>query len=112
MKLHSLNRKVHYWISFAVALPALVIFCTGILLQMKKQFAWVQPAELRGSGSEPALEFFRILEICRNVPEAEAREWADINRVDSIKSAPTNSPEPLTKSRFDSIVWGVFIQID
>jgi uncharacterized iron-regulated membrane protein len=82
MKLHSLNRKVHYWISIAVALPALVIICTGILLQMKKQFTWVQPEELRGAGREPTLEFFRILEICRKVPEAEVREWEDINRVD------------------------------
>jgi uncharacterized iron-regulated membrane protein len=82
MKLHTLNRKVHYWISIAVALPALVILCTGILLQTKKQFAWVQPPELRGSGREPALEFSRVLEICKNVPQLEAREWADINRID------------------------------
>jgi len=82
MKLHSFNRKVHYWISIVVALPALVILCTGILLQTKKQFSWVQPAELRGSGHEPTLEFTRILEICRNVPQAEVREWADINRID------------------------------
>jgi uncharacterized iron-regulated membrane protein len=82
MKLHSLNRKVHYWISIAVALPALVIFCSGILLQMKKQFAWVQPAELRGSGHEPRLEFFHILEICRKIPQAQVSEWADINRID------------------------------
>jgi uncharacterized iron-regulated membrane protein len=82
MKLHSLNRKVHYWISIAVALPALVILCTGILLQMKKQFAWIQPAELRGSGREPTIEFSRILEICRTVPQAEISEWADINRID------------------------------
>ncbi len=82
MKLHSLNRKVHYWISIAVGVPALIIFCTGILLQMKKQLTWVQPAELRGSAQEPALEFPKILEICKNVPQAEVRDWSDINRID------------------------------
>lgn len=82
MKLHSLNRKVHYWISIVVVVPALVILCTGILLQMKKQITWVQPAELRGSGREPTLEFSRVLEICRNVPQAEVREWTDVNRID------------------------------
>lgn len=38
MKLHHLNRKVHYWASVFIAAPLLVIVCTGILLQVKKNF--------------------------------------------------------------------------
>jgi hypothetical protein len=38
MKLHSFNRKVHYWGAIIIALPVLIIISTGLLLQMKKQF--------------------------------------------------------------------------
>ena len=37
------NRKIHHWAGFFAALPLLVIIGTGILLQLKKQVAWVQP---------------------------------------------------------------------
>jgi uncharacterized iron-regulated membrane protein len=76
------NRKVHYWISIAAALPLLIMAATGILLQVKKDFAWIQPAEKTGSGTEPAVTMARILEACRSVPEAGVREWKDIRRID------------------------------
>src|SRR5688572_30839540 len=82
MKFHLLNRKVHYWASVVVALPLLVVICSGLLLQLKKQVPWVQPPELRGSGKEPAVSFAQVLEICRGVPEAGVKSWADISRVD------------------------------
>lgn len=82
MKLQVLSRRVHYWLAIAVALPALVIFGTGVLLQVKKQVAWVQPPERRGTGSVPAVSFDRILEACRGVPEAGIRTWDDVDRVD------------------------------
>jgi hypothetical protein len=44
MKLHTFNRKFHYWAAIVVALPVLVIIGSGLLLQMKKQAAWVQLA--------------------------------------------------------------------
>ncbi len=47
---HTLNRKFHYWAAALAALPVLVILCTGLLLQLKKQSAWVQPPEQRGVG--------------------------------------------------------------
>jgi uncharacterized iron-regulated membrane protein len=76
------NRKVHYWLSIAAALPILLITVTGLLLHVKKDFAWIQPAERRGSGTEPALSMEGILEACRTVPEARVREWRDIQRID------------------------------
>lgn len=77
-----LNRKVHYWIAFVSALPVLVIICTGILLQLKKDVDWVQPPEQRRSSREPTVSFDVILESCRTVPEAEIESWKDVNRVD------------------------------
>jgi uncharacterized iron-regulated membrane protein len=82
MKFSVLNRKVHYWLAIVVALPAIVIICTGLLLQLKKQLPWVQPPEQRGSSKTPTITMERILEICQAVDEAEVRSWADINRVD------------------------------
>ena len=82
MKPNVLNRKVHYWVSIFIAVPLLVIAVTGVLLQIKKQWTWVQPSERKGSGKEPAVSFDRILEACRGVPEAGVTSWADVTRVD------------------------------
>lgn len=82
MKFHLLNRKVHYWASIIVALPILFIIVTGILLQVKKQSAWIQPPEQRGVSKEATLSFPEILEISKSVPEAEIKTWSDINRID------------------------------
>ena len=82
MKLQVLNRKVHYWVSVFVALPIFVIAATGLLLQLKKQLPWVQPPEQRGSGTAMTLSLPEILEACRRVPQAEVRDWSDIQRVD------------------------------
>ena len=51
MHFNVLNRKVHYWGSFIVAVPLLVMISTGLLLQAKKHWVWVQPAEVRGTRS-------------------------------------------------------------
>ena|SRR5687768_13274799 len=82
MKFHLLTRKVHYWGAIVIALPVVIIICTGILLQVKKQVTWIQPAELKGSEAQPAVSFSRILESCRSVPEAGIRTWEDVDRVD------------------------------
>jgi uncharacterized iron-regulated membrane protein len=82
MKPHLAIRKVHYWAAVAVAVPTLVIFSTGILLQVKKYASWVQPPEQRGNGRLPAISFHQVLAACRSVPEAGIQSWEDVNRVD------------------------------
>jgi hypothetical protein len=82
MKLHTFNRKFHYWAAIVVALPVLVIVCSGLLLQMKKQVAWVQPPEQRGASQELGLSFPQILAACRSVKEARIETWDDVNRLD------------------------------
>lgn len=82
MKLHSLNRKVHYWGAIIIALPVLIIISTGLLLQMKKQLSWVQPPEKRGDSQNLTLTFPQILAVCRSVPEAGVDTWGDVNRID------------------------------
>ncbi len=82
MKFNVLNRKIHYWASCAIALPMLIMIGTGLLLQMKKQWDWVQPPELRGTGTAPVLDFEGILASVKTVPEMQVSSWDDVNRLD------------------------------
>lgn len=77
-----LNRKLHRWGSIAVALPFLVVITTGLLLQLKKQLAWVQPPEQRTASTVPTISMERILEVARSVPQAEVTDWSHIDRLD------------------------------
>jgi uncharacterized iron-regulated membrane protein len=77
-----LNRKLHRWGAIAAALPFLVVVSTGILLQLKKQLPWVQPAEQRVKDVVPALTLPQILEVVKAVPEAQVKDWSDIDRFD------------------------------
>ena len=79
MKFGTLSRFLHRWGSIAVALP---VIPSGIVLQLKKDVAWIQPATRKGDSKELALSFGRILEVARSVPEAEIRGWEDIDRLD------------------------------
>jgi len=75
-------RKVHYWLSVIVVVPALVIFVSGILLQVKKQVEWIQPPTQNGTRGAPTLSFDQILESARSVPDAKIESWEDIKRLD------------------------------
>ncbi len=77
-----LNRKVHYWLSIAVALPVLVIISSGLLLQAKKQWDFVQPPERRGTGTEPAISLQQVLESIKTRGELGVTGWGDVNRLD------------------------------
>ena len=82
MKFNVLNRRVHYWASAIVAIPLLVIICSGLLLQAKKQSAWVQPPEQRGTGKAPVLSIEDVLARVRQVPDMHVASWDDVNRLD------------------------------
>lgn len=82
MTFNILNRKVHYWASFTIAVPLLVIICTGIVLQVKKQSAWVQPPEQVGTGTVPQIDLEGILAATRTARGEEVAGWQDIDRFD------------------------------
>ena len=77
-----LIRKLHKWGAVLSALPLLVVISCGILLQLKKDVAWIQPQTKAGVDTEPSVSFARILEAARSVPEAEISGWDDIDRLD------------------------------
>jgi uncharacterized iron-regulated membrane protein len=76
------NRKVHHWASFIVAVPLLVMIVSGLFLQMKKQSAWVQPPERRGTGTTPVIGLDQVLTSVQSVSDLGVRGWEDVNRLD------------------------------
>ena len=82
MSFNVLNRRVHYWVSFAAALPLIVMIASGLLLQGKKQWTWVQPAEQRGTGTTPVIDLDEVLAALRTVPGMDVQSWGDVNRLD------------------------------
>jgi uncharacterized iron-regulated membrane protein len=82
MRFIQFNREVHRWATVVVAIPLLIVIGTGILLMLKKEFAWIQPPSQRGFSAEPMLPFERILEIAGTVPEAQIKDWSHIERLD------------------------------
>lgn len=76
------NRKLHRWGAIAVALPFLVVITTGLLLQLKKQLAFVQPPEQRTANTVPTVSMQQILDAAKAVPEAQVQDWSHIDRLD------------------------------
>jgi len=77
-----IDRKIHYWTAACLALPVLIIISTGLLLQLKKQWGWVQPPEQRGTGAIPRLDLEGVLAAVQGRPELGVDGWQDIQRLD------------------------------
>ena len=82
MRFTVLNRKVHRWASIILAIPMLVMIASGILLQTKKHWSWVQPHEQRGTGTMPQIDLPQVLAAVSSLPDLGVRSWDDVNRVD------------------------------
>ena len=77
------TRKTHYWGAFLIFIPTIIIIGTGILLQVKKEINWIQPATTIGNiKNNPSISFDEILTIAKTVPDAEIHSWEDIDRLD------------------------------
>jgi uncharacterized iron-regulated membrane protein len=75
-------RKTHRWGAVLVAAPFLLVLVSGLLLQVKKQVAWVQPPTKKGKGKAPTVSMDAILSAAKSVPEAGVSSWDDIDRLD------------------------------
>jgi uncharacterized iron-regulated membrane protein len=82
MTVHFANRRMHYWVSAAIALPVLVVLSTGLLLQLKKQIPWVQPVEHKGSGKVPVVPLDQIGRAATQSGDASPVAWEQIDRID------------------------------
>lgn len=77
-----LARRWHRIGSIVIAIPFLVVILSGLLLQMKKEFQWIQPPTQKGGQAVPELSFEQILTATAAVPEAAVASWDDIDRLD------------------------------
>lgn len=94
--MNRLLRRIHYWGTLLIALPLLVVISTGVLLQIKKQWVWVQPAEQKGAAklSEikidasnpqagmPVMDFATLLQRLQECQSVEIKSWDDVQRID------------------------------
>mgnify|MGYP001819046654 FL=1 len=82
MKFSRLNRLTHRWGSILVLIPTAIILGSGLVLQLKKEFDWIQPPTQPGSSAELSLSFDQILEAVQHVPQTQVESWDDIDRLD------------------------------
>ena len=82
MKLSKLNRDLHRWGSILALARMAIIIVSGIILQLKKEVAAIQPPTQRGSGSQLSIGFDRILESAKTIPQAQIASWDDVDRLD------------------------------
>ena len=77
-----LNRKIHHWGSIIIAVPLAIVLVTGALLLLKKDVDWIQPPTVKGEQKGVSIDFDRILDVARTVPEAGIETWSDVDRLD------------------------------
>ena len=76
------NRKLHRVMAWVAAAPLLLVFSTGALLQVKTWIPGIEPKPVRGSTTVPTIEFAKLLQAARSVPDAQVKEWTDIRAID------------------------------
>lgn len=82
------SRKLHRWGAFAFAIPLILVIVTGLLLQVKKQWTWVQPPTQKGSFSDDKkfadteISMRQILNAAIADSNAEIGSWKEIDRLD------------------------------
>ena len=82
INLRKTSRNFHLWLSLVIFIPVVVVIGSGLLLQVKKEFDWLQPPTQKALGDAPSISFDNIIEAVKNVPEAKLNSWGDIDRLD------------------------------
>lgn len=82
MSWKKINTKIHYWGAAVVMIPFFIVLVSGVLLQVKKEFTWIQPKTVKTKYRELTLSFDQILESAKSVKETEIKTWKDIKLLD------------------------------
>ena len=82
MQYRRISRHFHLWAALVIFIPVVIVIATGILLQVKKEFDWVQPATQKVTQKELNISFEQILAAASTISEAEITSWQDIDRLD------------------------------
>jgi uncharacterized iron-regulated membrane protein len=73
---------MHRWGAILIAVPTLLVILTGLLLQLKKEVAWIQPPTAKGSSQSLQIDWEQILDATVKDPRSGVTSWDDINRLD------------------------------
>jgi uncharacterized iron-regulated membrane protein len=76
------SRKLHRWGAILVALPFIIVLISGLFLQVKKEFGWIQPPSQSGSAVGASVPLDSVLAVAKSIPELETSKWTDIDRLD------------------------------
>jgi hypothetical protein len=76
------SRKIHRVGAIISALPVLIVIVTGLVLQVKKEFEWVQPGTAKPEAMGMVVSFEQVLDAVKTVEEANLQSWDDIDRLD------------------------------
>lgn len=80
VKLYLNCKKLHQWLVWLFALPLLVVFLSGVVLQQRGQFEWIQPAVVKGShpGEAPRLDCGAVMTVLQRSSDLNVQSWADV----------------------------------
>jgi len=86
IRVQKLSRRLHQILGWFVALPALLIFATGVLLLLRQDWSWIQPPTFKGERvGLPTLSVHEAFERVKNTPESGLTPdsgWDEISSVD------------------------------
>ncbi|GFD75835.1 hypothetical protein KUL113_52550 [Tenacibaculum sp. KUL113] len=73
------------WLSLVIFIPVIIVIASGLLLQVKKEFDWIQPPTQKAQHADrgiPTISFETLLTSVQQVSEANLKTWEDIDRLD------------------------------
>lgn len=77
------NRKFHRIVGVLIALPLLIIGISGVLLQLRGSWEWIQPPSAKGSvqNEAPAVSHADLLTHLQGVSATSVKGWSDVSQV-------------------------------
>ena len=75
------NRRSHLWLATLILIPIAVVLVTGVMLQVRKEFDWIQPPTQKGTKGVPMLSWSVILDTAKE-QDVGIEGWEDISRLD------------------------------
>ncbi|SME94962.1 PepSY domain-containing protein [Pseudobacteriovorax antillogorgiicola] len=76
-------RRWHYKVAITATLPILTIIISGLLLQIKKEWSWIQPPTQRAQAYVLDISFEDVLSQARSQAEhGRIESWSDVSRLD------------------------------
>ena len=86
MNWRKLHTNIHYWGASLIIIPFIIILCSGILLQVKNEFNWIQPKTEKiekSNSNKISLTLKQILQSAMSIQETKISSWKDIKDINN-----------------------------